>query len=184
LPAYRAARTRLVETSQRINTRFGTGSYQPIQLLEAHHPPADVYRFYRAADLCYVGSLRDGMNLVAKEFVCARDDKRGVLVLSRFAGAAKQLTAALLVNPFAIDESASALGRALAMSGAEQSRRMRQMRASVATFSATWWAQQLVTDSAHARAAKTPHNASVAVSARLTEEYVVEHKSAEALLST
>jgi len=184
LPAYRAARTQLVETSQRINARFGTPSYRPVQLLEAHHPPADVYRFYRAADLCYVGSLRDGMNLVAKEFACARDDERGVLVLSRFAGAAKQLRGALLINPSASDESACVLRRALAMSVAEQSRRMQQMRASVATFSATWWAQQLVTDSAHVRSAKTPNDASLAVNAGLTEDHGVEHKSAQALLST
>jgi trehalose 6-phosphate synthase len=184
LPAYRATRAQLVETSQRINARFGTASYRPIQLLEAHHPPADVYRFYRAADLCHVGSLRDGMNLVAKEFVCARDDERGVLVLSRFAGAARQLTAALLVNPFAIDESASALRRGLAMPVAEQSRRMQHMRASVATFSATWWAEQLVTDSAHVRSAKTSHYSSGAVNAPLPEDYGLEQESVDAHLST
>ena len=66
--------------------------YRPIVLLEAHHEPAEVYRFLRAADLCYVGSLHDGMNLVAKEFVSARDDERGVLILSEFTGAARELT--------------------------------------------------------------------------------------------
>ena len=149
LPAYRATRTQLVETSLRVNGRFGTTSYQPIRLLEAHHPPSDVYRFYRAADLCHVGSLHDGMNLVAKEFVCARDDERGVLVLSRFTGAAKQLGPALLINPYAVEESASALRRALAMSVAEQSDRMRQMRTNVATFGAAWWARRLLSDCMH-----------------------------------
>jgi trehalose 6-phosphate synthase len=129
-----------------VNGRFGTISYQPIRLLEAHHPPSDVYRFYRAADLCHVGSLHDGMNLVAKEFVCARDDERGVLVLSRFTGAAQQLASALLINPYAVEESASALCRALAMSVTEQCRRMRPMRTNVATFNAAWWARQLVRD--------------------------------------
>jgi trehalose 6-phosphate synthase len=146
LAAYRATRTQLVETSKRVNGRFGTISYQPIRLLEAHHPPSDVYRFYRAADLCHVGSLHDGMNLVAKEFVCARDDERGVLVLSRFTGAAQQLASALLINPYAVEESASALGRALAMSVTEQSLRMRPMRTNVSTFNAAWWARQLVRD--------------------------------------
>ena len=65
----RGSRLRLVETAERINARFGTATYRPIRLLEAHHEPADVYRLYRGADLCYVGSLHDGMNLVAKEFV-------------------------------------------------------------------------------------------------------------------
>jgi trehalose 6-phosphate synthase len=68
--------------AERINSRFGSSQYRPIILLEARHEPADVYRFFRAADVCYVGSLHDGMNLVAKEFVSARDDARGVLVLS------------------------------------------------------------------------------------------------------
>jgi trehalose 6-phosphate synthase len=72
LPAYRTARAQLVETAERVNRRFGTDILRPIILLEAHHEPADVYRMYRAADFCYVGSLHDGMNLVAKEFVCAR----------------------------------------------------------------------------------------------------------------
>jgi trehalose 6-phosphate synthase len=162
LPEYRATRTQLVETSARVNQRFGKGSYQPIRLLEAHHPPSDVYRFYRAADLCHVGSLHDGMNLVAKEFVCARDDERGVLVLSRFAGAAKQLTRALLINPNSVEESSCALRRAMAMPAAEQSERMRHMRAKVELFSAEWWACQLMTDSANF-AAEKPANVSLSV---------------------
>ena len=170
LPEYRATRSQLVETSQRVNRRFGTGSYQPIRLLEVHHPPSDVYRFYRAADLCHVGSLHDGMNLVAKEFVCARDDERGVLVLSRFAGAAKQLTAAVLINPYAVDESAAALRRALAMPMTEQSQRMRRMRADVETFSAAWWAHQLISDSAHITRAKPSTHSPVAVRYQLTDD--------------
>jgi trehalose 6-phosphate synthase len=146
LPAYRAARAQLLDTSERVNARFGTSSYRPIQVLEAHHEPVDVYRFYRAADLCYVASLHDGMNLVAKEFVAARDDRQGVLVLSQFAGAAQQLRAALLVNPRDIDESAGVLVEALGMSTAEQSKRMRLLRANVATFDASWWARQLIQD--------------------------------------
>src|SRR5688572_25522564 len=165
LPAYRTARAQLVETAERVNSRFGTGIYHPIVLLEAHHEPADVYRMYRAADFCYVGSLHDGMNLVAKEFVCARDDERGVLVLSQFAGAAQQLGAALLVNPYAVDESAAVLAQALCMSDAEQSKRMRLIRRVVEKFDTYWWADRLLHDAVavnsedHSRAA---HNSDVA----------------------
>ena len=146
LPAYRTARAQLVETAERVNRRFGTDLCRPIILLEAHHEPADVYRMYRAADLCYVGSLHDGMNLVAKEFVCARDDERGVLVLSQFTGAAQQLGAALLVNPYAVDESAAALAQSLCMSDADQSKRMRLMRRVVENFDTYWWAGRMLHD--------------------------------------
>jgi trehalose 6-phosphate synthase len=146
LPAYRAARAQLVDTSERVNSRFGTSSYRPIRVLDAHHAPEDVYRFYRASDFCYVGSLQDGMNLVAKEFVLAREDERGVLVLSQFAGAAQQLRAALLFNPYAIDKAAEVLAQALEMSTAEQSKRMRLLRANVAAFDASWWGRELVHD--------------------------------------
>jgi trehalose 6-phosphate synthase len=146
LPAYRAARARLVETAERVNKRFGTDVSRPIILLEAHHEPADVYRMYRAAEFCYVGSLHDGMNLVAKEFVCARDDERGVLVLSQFTGAAQQLGAALAVNPYAVDESADVLAQALCMSDAEQTKRMRLMRRVVEKFDTHWWADRLLHD--------------------------------------
>jgi trehalose 6-phosphate synthase len=146
LPAYRTARAELVTTTERINARFGTGAYRPIRLIEKHHEPAEVYRLYRAADFCYVGSLHDGMNLVAKEFVAARSDERGVLVLSELAGAAQQLRAALMIDPYAIDRSADVLARALTMSVGEQLKRMRVLRASVAEFDSRWWADQLLSD--------------------------------------
>ena len=146
LPAYRTARSRILEACERVNSRFGAGTYRPIVLRESHHDPADVYRLYRAADLCYVGSLHDGMNLVAKEFVCARNDGRGVLVLSEFAGASRQLNAALVVNPYAVDESAQALARALNMPAAEQSERMRRLRDVVAKTDTGWWAEQILGD--------------------------------------
>ena len=146
LTVYRTARAQLVETAQRVNTRFGTDRYRPIVLLEAHHEPHDVYRLYRGADVCYVGSLDDGMNLVAKEFVGARDDERGVLVLSQFAGAAQQLSGALLVNPYAVDESADVLAQGLCMSDAEQSTRMRLMRHVVEKFDSSWWSNRLLED--------------------------------------
>jgi trehalose 6-phosphate synthase len=147
LPEYQRARETMMTTAERVNARFGAGAYAPILVRHAHHEPADVYRLYRAADLCYVGSLRDGMNLVAKEFVAARSDERGVLVLSEFAGAAEQLRAALLINPYSTGTAAAALARALTMSDIEQSKRMRIMRATVAQFDVTWWTERLLTDS-------------------------------------
>jgi trehalose 6-phosphate synthase len=184
LPAYRATRARLVETSQLVNDRFGTSSYQPIRLLEAHYSPAAVYRFYRAGDLCHVGSLHDGMNLVAKEFVCAREDARGVLVLSRFAGAARQLDAALLINPYDVHEAASALRRALAMPVSEQSARMRRMRANVEAFSAGWWAQQLVRNAADVVPAIPPNYSPATVRSQGKADFRLLRKSADSHPST
>src|SRR5262249_6375520 len=109
---------------------------------------AEVHRFLRAADVCYVNSLHDGMNLVAKEFVTARGDEYGVLVLSQFAGAARELTGALLVNPYSTGESASVLAQALAMSAGEQACRMRAMRSTVARFNTYWWAAEMLTEAA------------------------------------
>ena len=183
LPAYRATRAQLVETSHRVNRRFGTGSFQPIRLLEAHHSPAEVYKFYRAAELCYVGSLHDGMNLVAKEFVCARDDERGVLVLSRFAGAAKQLDAALLIDPYAVDETACALRRALALPVTEQSARMQRLRANVARFNAAWWAQQIVRDCVRVAQASPRNRSPAGVRYRVKGDQLGQ-ESADSHLST
>jgi trehalose-6-phosphate synthase len=144
LDAYRSARAQAADTCKRINARFATPTGLPIHLLEQHHEPADVYRYYRAADFCLVGSLHDGMNLVAKEFVAARTDERGVLVLSEFAGAAQQLRGALLVNPLRVDASARTIAQALRMAPIEQAKRMRVLRNNVESFDASWWARQLV----------------------------------------
>ncbi len=153
LPAYRAVRAEILHTTARINARFGRGAYRPVVLLESHHDAPDVYRLLRAADVCYVGSLDDGMNLVAKEFVSARERDDGVLVLSEFAGAAAQLSTALHVNPYDIAGAADALAEALRMPLEEQSRRMRGMRAVVAQFNARWWARRMLEDAARIRRA-------------------------------
>jgi trehalose 6-phosphate synthase len=155
LPHYRGAREQLAATARRVNERFGAGAIPPIVLRESHHEPADVYRLYRAADFCYVGSLRDGMNLVAKEFVSARDDERGVLVLSDRAGAALQLRDALLINPWSAESSAHGVAQALTMPDEEQQNRMRTLRRIVAAADAGWWARRLLTDAASIRTADT-----------------------------
>ena len=146
LPAYQEARQLVLDARDRINSRFGSRGVQPVRLLDAHHEPDAVYRFYRAADLCYVGSLRDGMNLVAKEFVSARNDERGVLVLSQLTGAARQLRAALLIDPYDSAGAAAALYRALTMSEREQGMRMQLLRSIVRSSSAQWWTEQLLSD--------------------------------------
>ena len=126
--------------AERINERFGTAGYQPIVLKIEHHDAAQVYELYRAAELCYVSSLHDGMNLVAKEFVAARDDEQGVLILSQFTGAARELAEALIVNPYDIEQSAAAMHLALTMPPDEQRARMRSMRHLVQEFNVYRWA--------------------------------------------
>ena len=135
----------------RINLRFGSGDYRPILLLRSHHEPPEVFRFFRAAHLCYVSSLHDGMNLVAKEFVAARTDLKGVLVLSEFTGAARELTEALIVNPYDLEASSEALATALLMPEEEQQDRMRSMRSLLAQFNVYRWAGKMLVDAARLR---------------------------------
>lgn len=148
---YRQLNETVEQVAARINERFASGAYRPIVVLRAHHEPPTVFRYYRAADLCYVSSLHDGMNLVAKEFVAAREDERGVLVLSHFTGAARELTEALIVNPYDLEEASSALAAALNMSAEEQQDRMRSMRTLVAEFNVYRWAGRMLVDAARLR---------------------------------
>lgn len=148
---YKELNVSVRELAERINARFGRGSYRPITLLQRHHEPLAVFRYYRAADLCYVSSLHDGMNLVAKEFVSAREDDRGVLILSRFTGAARELAEALIVNPYDIEQASSALAAALTMSAEEQKERMRAMRGHLAEFNVYRWAGRMLVDAARLR---------------------------------
>jgi len=148
---YQKLNDQVEELSARINARFGSGSYQPIILLRSHHEPPTVFRYYRAAHLCYVSSLHDGMNLVAKEYIAAKEDERGVLVLSQFTGAARELTEALIVNPYDLEESSAALAAALAMSPEEQRERMHSMRRLLAEFNVYRWAGKMLVDAARLR---------------------------------
>lgn len=137
--------------SARINARFGQGDYKPILLLRSHHEPPEVFRYYRAADLCYVSSLHDGMNLVAKEFVAARTDLKGVLVLSEFTGAARELTEALIVNPYDIEGSGDAMAAALSMPLQEQADRLQSMRSLLGHYNVYRWAGKMLVDAARLR---------------------------------
>ena len=113
---------------ERINSRYQTAHWRPIVLIERQCNHEEVSRWYRAADICLVTSLHDGMNLVAKEYVAARDDEDGVLVLSKFTGAAVELRDALLVNPYDIVGVAEAISAGLEMSPEERRERMQRMR--------------------------------------------------------
>ncbi len=148
---YRELNERVVALAEEINKKWTQGAYQPIVLLRSHHEPPTVFRYYRAADLCYVSSLHDGMNLVAKEFVAARNDEQGVLVLSQFTGAARDLTEALIVNPYDIRQAGDALAAALRMPEAEQKERMQSMRRLVSEFNVYRWAGRMLVDAAELR---------------------------------
>jgi trehalose 6-phosphate synthase len=117
-----------------------------VHLLAEHHGHEALNELYRAANVCVVTSLHDGMNLVSKEFVAARDDMQGVLVLSRFAGAARELAEALIVNPYHVEETADALQRAATMPPAEQRARMASLRTTVREFNVYRWAGRMLTD--------------------------------------
>ncbi|PWT89581.1 MAG: trehalose-6-phosphate synthase [Blastocatellia bacterium] len=130
--------------AERINWRFQTGNWKPIVYLQRQHSHQEIQRYYRTADVCMVTSLHDGMNLVAKEFVAARQDEQGVLVLSRFAGAARELRDALIVNPYDIEQMAEAVRVALEMSPEDKSARMKHMRRAVRENNIYRWAGNLV----------------------------------------
>ena len=130
--------------ANRINERFRRGKWRPIVFLNRQHSHQEVRRYYRAAHLCMVTSLHDGMNLVAKEYVAARQDERGVLILSRFTGAARDLPDALIVNPYDIRSTGEAIAQALEMDVAEMVDRMRRMRRSVTEHNIYWWAASLI----------------------------------------
>jgi trehalose 6-phosphate synthase len=123
-----------------INWKWSTDSWRPIILLKDQFGSLDMMALHRLADFCIVSSLDDGMNLVAKEFVASRTDEDGMLVLSRFTGAARELTHAVLVNPFAVDEVAEAIHQALTMPADERRKRMQKMRESVAENNIYRWA--------------------------------------------
>ena len=151
LEEYQAFDARVRALAERINQRFSDGAYQPVCLKVEHHEPEDVNRYYRATDVCMVTSLHDGMNLVAKEFVAARDDERGALVLSQFTGAAHELHEALIVNPYHIEQTADALYHALTMPLFEQQERMRSMRSLVRDLNVYRWAGRMLIDAARIR---------------------------------
>jgi trehalose-6-phosphate synthase len=142
--AYKEIGNKISELAANINAKYGSGAYGPVIVLERQLPPVTLNALRRLADFCVVSSLHDGMNLVAKEFVAARSDDDGVLILSRFAGAAEELPDALLVNPFDAVEFAGKIKEAIEMTAAEKRRRMAKMRVTVAKDNIYRWGASVV----------------------------------------
>ncbi len=129
---------------ERLNWKWGTQKWRPVIYFKRHFSPVEMTALHRLADFCVVSSLHDGMNLVAKEFVASRPDEDGVLLLSQFAGAALELSDAVLFNPYAIDELADAIRLAIGMSPAERKRRMQRMRSAVQDNNVYRWAGKIL----------------------------------------
>lgn len=144
IPTYKSLAAELDSLVADINWKHGSGHWTPVLYLDTAHAPEDVLAFYRLADVCVVSSLHDGMNLVAKEYVAARPDLDGVLVLSRFTGVARELEEALQVNPYAVDELANALHLALSMDASERRARMGALRDTIARNNIYRWAGKIV----------------------------------------
>jgi len=142
--AYQSLDEEIDRLVEEINWRWSTDSWRPIVYLKRQHSPTEMMALHRLAHFCIVSSLDDGMNLVAKEFVASRSDDDGVLILSQFTGAARELSAALLVNPFAVDEIADAMSQAAEMPEEERRKRMHKMRAVVAEHNVFRWAGKLL----------------------------------------
>ena len=149
---YEAIRESLDELSGRINGEFASVDWVPIRYVNQGYGREDLAGFYRAAKVALVTPLRDGMNLVAKEYVAAQDpEDPGVLILSRFAGAALQLKDALLVNPYSKEDISDAIRKAIEMPRAERIRRWRALHDNVRREDVVWWRRRFVEALANSR---------------------------------
>jgi trehalose-6-phosphate synthase/HAMP domain-containing protein len=144
IPRYRELVTKLEGLADEINWRYQKDGWKPIHFLISHHDSDTVHAFLRMSDTCIVSSLHDGMNLVAKEYVAAQEGRGGTLVLSEFAGAAHELTSALIINPYNEAEFAEAIRRAVEMPAEERRRRMDQMRKVVEERNVYRWAGDFI----------------------------------------
>jgi trehalose 6-phosphate synthase len=151
LPAYRELQQEAIALADEINSKYETSGLKPITLVIRHHEPREVFELFRAADMCIVSSLHDGMNLVAKEFVAARDDEMGVLLLSNFAGASRELSEAIIINPYDAQNLGEAMHQALTMPPTEQHERMKSMREQVRSRNVYRWAGQMLLDTSRIR---------------------------------
>ncbi len=156
IPRYRNYITELEALADEINWRFQTDRWKPIRFLVGHHDGATVHAFLRMAEIGVVSSLHDGMNLVAKEFVAAKTDSDGVLILSEFAGAARELSDALIINPYDTEQFAEAVWRALEMAPEERQERMSRMRRQVEENNIYRWAANFLAELASMPIPATP----------------------------
>jgi alpha,alpha-trehalose-phosphate synthase [UDP-forming] len=155
IPRYHDFVEEVEAEASRINARFQTPKWRPIVLLRRHHEHSEILPYYQAADLCMVTSLHDGMNLVAKEFVAARDDEQGALILSQFTGASRELRDAIIVNPYDTEQVSDAIRMALEMDATERHTRMQRMRRSVREHNVYRWAGNLITELSEIRIEET-----------------------------
>ena len=144
--AYQRLNEDIDQLVDEINSRHGDGDWKPIRYLREHESPVTLMAMRRMADFCVVSSLHDGMNLVAKEFPASRPDEDGVLILSRFTGAARELTDALLINPYATDDFAETIKSAVEMPFEERQKRMRKMREIVRENNIYKWAADVISE--------------------------------------
>lgn len=151
LDAYGELHQECLRLVAEINERYGDDDYSPIILIDEHRDRSAINELYRAADFCVVSSLHDGMNLVAKEYIAARDDDDGVLVLSTFAGASRELSDAVLVNPFDTAGMGEAFFAALSMPAEERAERMRRLRETVRRNNVYKWAGSMLLDAVRVR---------------------------------
>jgi trehalose 6-phosphate synthase len=151
IKSYQDLMAEVEQEVERINRKLRTGAWKPLVFVARHHSHSEVEAYYREADLCLVTSLHDGMNLVAKEYVAARHDEQGMLILSRFTGASHELADALVVNPYDTDELAQTIHAALSMPAEEKRTRMQRMRAVVKEHNVYRWAGSLIGELADIR---------------------------------
>jgi len=155
IPRYDNLVREVEAAANRINARFQTSEWKPIVMLARHHNHNEIQPYYRAADFCMVTSLHDGMNLVAKEFVAAREDEGGALILSQFTGAARELRDAIFVNPYDTEQLADSIRLALEMDPEEKHDRMKRMRRFVKEHNVYRWAGNLIAELAEIRINET-----------------------------
>lgn len=144
VPKYKQFNEDVTKEVERINSKFQTKNWQPIVLLKEHHSHEELTPFFKIANVCMVTSLHDGMNLVAKEYIAARDKEDGVLILSQFAGAVRDLKGVLVVNPYSAEETSKAVNTALNMPLPEQQRRMKKMRESIKNYNIYRWSAEFI----------------------------------------
>lgn len=153
IPEYQKIEDDVENLVEQINYKWRDRGWQPVLFLKEHHGPTDMMAVHRLARFCVVSSLHDGMNLVAKEYVAAKTDNDGVLVLSEFAGAARELSDALVINPYDTEQFADAIRYAVEMEPDERQGRMSRMRQVIEEHNVYWWAANFLTELSATRTA-------------------------------
>jgi trehalose 6-phosphate synthase len=141
---YRQFNDEVTAEAERINNKISNTEWKPIVLVKKNLSHEDLYPLYRQANLCLITPLHDGMNLVSKEFVAARNDDSGVLILSQFAGSSRELKGAIIINPYSAEDSATAIYEALNMPLAQQHQRMKKMRQTVKNYNVYRWSAEFM----------------------------------------